>query len=107
MTINSTSSVANRPSFGACALLGEKAQEYLARRLKAEGPEAVAEFKKYLDNLTNWGYVNINKTLDKDVYQLQGATGTYTRNFPADAPLDFLRARLDVMKTYNAIIDQA
>ena len=107
MTLNSTSSVANQPSFGACAILGSKAKEYFAGRLKQEGPEAVAEFKKYLDNLTNWGYVNLNKTPKEDVFQLQGANSSFTRNIPADTPLETMRAYLDAMKTYKAIIDQA
>ncbi len=104
-TINST--MANKPAFGGCAVLGNGAKEYFEKRLAKEGEYAIAEFKKFCDELTNWGYININKTPNEDVFQLQSANSLLTRNITSDHSLEWLKVMMTHLKENKAIIDQA
>lgn len=98
-TINSS-----QVAFGSCAILGNRAEAYMAERLKKEGPHAVAEFKKFCDGLTNWGYVNINKGPSDDQFILQGSN--ITTRISKNTPLEDLAAKLRYLKEYKGIIDQ-
>ena len=105
MTINST--MANKPAFSGCAIMGSGADKFFRSKIASEGAQAVAEFKKFCDDLTNWGYVNINKTPREDVFQLQGKSQLYTTNISADESLNDLKGKLQFLKDSEAIIDQA
>lgn len=105
MTTSINSSLANKPSFGGCAVLGNGAKDYLTKRLQKEGEHAIADFVQFCDELTNWGYININKTPKEDVFQLQGKN--IETRMTADHRLDWLKAMMRYMKEYNKIIDQA
>ena len=107
MTNSINSTMANKPAFGGCAVLGNGAKEYFAKRLAKEGEHAIAEFKKFCDELTNWGYININKTPKKDVFELQGINSHYTTKITANDRLDWLKSKMRFMEENNAIIDQA
>lgn len=107
MTISINSTMTKSPAFGACAIMGTGKEKFFKKKLAEEGAQAVAEFKEFCDNLTNWGYVNINKTAKGDVYQLQGKSGLYTTNIKETETLNDLKAKLQFLKDSDAIIDQA
>ena len=103
-TINST---ANKPAFGGCAVLGDGAKEYFSKRLAKEGSQALGEFKKFCDELTNWGYIKINKTPKEDVFELQGVGPHVSTKITSDHSLDWLKSAMRFLKENNGIIDQA
>ena len=107
MTISFNSTMANKPAFGGCAIKGSGADKFFKGKIAAEGAQAVAEFRNFCDELTSWGYVNINKTAKDDVYQLQGKSGLYTTNINETETLNDLKAKLQFLKDSDAIIDQA
>ena len=99
--------VSNKPAFGGCAVLGDAAETYFAKRLAKEGQAAIDDFKAFCNDLTNWGYININKTPKEDVFQLQGKDSRFTTRITADDRLDWLKAVMRYLKENKAIIDQA
>lgn len=96
---------AQNPSFGSCAVLGSKNTEYFVKRTAKEGYLALEEFGKFCDKLTKWGYVKLEATPEKDVYQLIGKDN-FASKITADTPLSALKEKLADWKNYNGIIDQ-
>jgi len=99
--------VAQKPAFGGCAVLGNKAKEYFAARAEKEGYNAIKGFGEFCDKLTNWGYVKLEATPDKDVFRLVGKDDFNSTKISINDTLDYLKAKLMFLKENNGIIDQA
>ncbi len=103
--INAINSTQKNPSFGACALKGDGVKDFLNTRKAKEGLQAVKDFQEELKNFVHWGYVNINKTSNPDVFELQGAGNMKTKLHAKETLFDFM-VKLNFLKERKAIIDQ-